>query len=299
MSDYTKEKVIDNIMDNYLKMEQSIVNQLFMSNDIHGTTSGSHREETWRAMFENIIPKKFVIERSVFIIDSTYNDESKATPPKGISKEVDLAIIDEQYTPYIFRYGEVKFVPIEAVAAVIECKSTSSNTESWVERIDNLTTVEGGIARLATGFPETNPTQRKTRPLKIFCGLKRKGKSHTAVTENFDFIILANEESLKIDIKIKNCDWTLAQWHKDLNTPIENFKASFPEVKLTDYRLDSYIVERGTEEISLLTFNFQLNQLLMIINNPMLFPHQAYVRMFNKEPKNSLDNEVVKIDKVI
>lgn len=32
----------------------------------------------------------------------------------------------------------------------------------------------------------------------------------------------------------------------------------------------------------IMSLTFQLNQLLMIINNPMQFPHRAYVEMFNK-----------------
>lgn len=60
-----------------------------------------------------VIPKKYCIEQGVFIIDS-YGK---------ISNEVDLAVFDEMYTPYIFNYEEIKFIPIEAVAAVIQCKS--------------------------------------------------------------------------------------------------------------------------------------------------------------------------------
>ena len=37
----------------------------------------------------------------------------------------------------------------------------------------------------------------------------------------------------------------------------------------------------GEQELSLMSFNFQLNQILMLINNPMLFPHLDYVDMFN------------------
>jgi hypothetical protein len=33
---------------------------------------------------------------------------------------------------------------------------------------------------------------------------------------------------------------------------------------------------------ALLTLNFQLNQLLMLINNPMLFPHLAYAKAFRE-----------------
>lgn len=45
--------------------------------------------------------------------------------------------------------------------------------------------------------------------------------------------------------------------------------------------IQSYKVHnQDGENISLLSFNFQFNQLLMLINNPMLFPHQEYVNMF-------------------
>ena len=80
-------------------MEKEIVNQL---NYVvkHGTTLRSSREYIWKSLFERIVPKKFNIDRSVFIIDSYGN----------ISKKVDLAIYDEQYTPYIFCYGTIKFI---------------------------------------------------------------------------------------------------------------------------------------------------------------------------------------------
>ena len=70
------------------------------------------RDRVWKSLFEMIIPKKYCIEQSVFIIDSYGN----------ISREVDLAVYDEMYTPYIFNYGEIKFIPIEAVAVVVQCK---------------------------------------------------------------------------------------------------------------------------------------------------------------------------------
>ena len=47
------------------------------------------------------------------------------------------------YTPYIFRYGRIKWIPIEAVAVVVECKSEYSKEESlekWAERIAELET---------------------------------------------------------------------------------------------------------------------------------------------------------------
>jgi len=308
---YSKENVINNIIGNYRQVEQSIVNQLYMQHDIHGPTVGSEREDVWREMFEAIIPKKFVIESSIFVIDSTFNETSQEKEPFGISKEVDLAIIDEMYTPYIFRYGRLKFVPIEAVAAVIECKSKSSDTRNWIARINGLETSNKGIVRMVANIVSVKslsqangvPAQTQTRPLKIFCGLGLV-KDHIAVKENFDFILLAykqtetselKSENAKIEVITPKGDWSLNMWHQYLNLggcdteeKIHEEKDKISDAKensLEKYNLSDYYTVNDSEggEISLLTFNFQLNQLLMIINNPLLFPHQAYVRMFNKK----------------
>lgn len=65
-------KTIEKIKENYKKMEKNYVNQLFFQTT-HGSTIGRYREKIWEEMFESIVPKKFVIEQSVFIIDSKGN----------------------------------------------------------------------------------------------------------------------------------------------------------------------------------------------------------------------------------
>lgn len=59
--------------------------------------------------------------------------------------------------------------------------------------------------------------------------------------------------------------------------------------ELKQYNLDAYQVnyEEG-KNVSLLSFNFQLNQLLMIINNPILFPHYAYARLFSNDKADTV-----------
>ena len=137
-----KGKYLEHIKDNYLTMGNDIVNQLkYICGQ--STVQGSNREEIWKSMFERIIPQKFNIERSVFIVDSKGN----------ISKEVDLAIYDEQYTPYIFKYGMIKFIPVEAVAAVVECKSKRQEVKKlkpWCKEIKKLETGEDVVIRMAS-----------------------------------------------------------------------------------------------------------------------------------------------------
>ncbi|WP_088825937.1 DUF6602 domain-containing protein [Listeria goaensis] len=258
-----EKKALKNIVGNYKSMEKSIVEQLYMENKIHGTTVGTMREEVWKSFFESIIPKKFAIERSVFIIDSHNN----------ISKEVDLAIFDEMYTPYIFKYRNVKFIPIEAVAVVVECKSLQpkeADLNSWNDHIESLRTSKDSLARTLREMSKGGvPTQTATRPIRILCSLDKKDHPR------FDFVIQAQEEG-KIIIK-DNKKVDLASWTEYLNTPEDSVKQNIIE-QLERITLKDYEVP-GT---SILTFNFQLNQLLMLINNPMLFPHQAYAKMFRE-----------------
>ncbi len=287
----SKRGIIRNIKENYARAEKALVEQLYMKHSLHPNTCGSAREDIWKQLFEMIIPKKFVIEQSVFIIDSTFrNDVSQV----GISKEVDLAIIDETYTPYIFRYGRIKFVPIEAVAVVVECKSGSVDTQDWCTRIDALKTSDRSIIRIA---PEIamggTPTQKATRPIKILCSMDAGSNK-----DLFDIWLIAHKEHIEIDYneKIKNLhDAYIYLNHDkcfDMND-LETYKSTYCKVfpsraKVNIDRLEEKVISNyEIQNNSFLSFNFQLNQLLMLINNPLLFPHLAYVDMFNeKEEKD-------------
>lgn len=286
-----KKKMINNIKHNYCQVEKSIVEQLYMKHDLHGVSIGSERENIWGQLFEMVLPKKFVMAHSVFIIDSGGN----------VSHEVDLAILDETYTPYIFRYGELKFIPIEAVAAVVECKSKTlpaASLQTWSDSIEQLQTSDQSIARMAMTIAiGAVPTQKSTRPIRILCALKKEVKEE--IVQNFDFILLAvkNENELAhIEIQARNDAKNLLDWFEKLNfhgikntynfkdaRNGEEIKKALQNKKLTDYQVTDKDKQGNIVTISLLTFNFQLNQLLMLINNPMLFPHQAYVDMFNRE----------------
>ena len=282
MSDKS-EKVIKDIIDNYKRNEANIVNQLYFTTN-HGTTIGGFREDIWREMFEQIIPRKFVIEQSVFIIDSEGN----------VSNEVDLAIFDETYTPYIFRYGRLKFLPIEAVAVVVECKSTSLKPtilKEWGESIEKLKTSSLSYVRIAGKIARgeevrDGTTQTATRPLRILCKLNERlvRKKFESGNPLFDIEISASEKNKKLKILYREKNKTLQDWylqlnHVNLSNEIRskiNAGETLNEITLSDYQ-----VNNNGKEVSLLSLNLQLNQLLMLINNPMFFPHKAYVDLFN------------------
>ncbi|MFD7522664.1 DUF6602 domain-containing protein [Paenibacillus chitinolyticus] len=280
--------MIDEILHNYVEMERATVSQLFFKYKNHGTTIGGFREDIWKELFIQFIPKKFVVEQSVFIIDSAGQ----------VSHEVDLAILDEMYTPYIFRKGRLKFIPIEAVAVAVECKSLSANEDSlknWTNSIKNLKTSRQSIARMhsyvATGGMDNKPqTQTATRPILIYCCLDHK---HSKNMEHFDFTLQADYDSCQIHVHRNSKLETLADWYRALNhngSSEEMIADCSNRDSIDDYKI--HIRENEEKrEVSLLSFNFQLNQLLMLINNPMLFPHKAYVDMFNKKFSEKRDEE--------
>ena len=283
-------KAIKNIKNNYKQIEQSKVNQLYLEQDLHPTTIGTAREEIWGEIFEGLIPKKFVVERSVFLIDAKDN----------VSMEADLVIMDEMYTPYIFRYGSIKFIPIEAVAAVIQCKSTSVDKKSlgeWAESIKILRTSERAVATLATMF-STGPvlTQPSTRPILILCALKTEISNE--LEELFDIVLLAVKkgksdiEDSYIDVRFNKEFDNLLKWFEALNfNNIDKTEDVWKKIhnadkakkRLGGMKLEEFQVnDNNGKNISLLSFNLQFNQLLMLINNPMLFPHQDYAKLFQE-----------------
>lgn len=263
------------ILGNYIQVEESIVSQLNCTYANHRGTEGGFREEVWKELFEQIIPKKFVIEQSVFIIDSFGN----------YSREVDLAIFDETYTPYIFRKGRLRFIPIEAVAAVIECKSNSvRNLDEWLNSIKKLKTSREAVMRVQTKIAYYNKsdgaTQTGTRPIRILCCLAGKGIRN--YENDFDFILRVAKKSTK-KISITYCpDKTLMEWYDSFNH--YNGEGNKKDVSFGDYNktLVEYEIKKDRENISFISFNMQFNQLLMLINNPIPFPHIAYVKAFNE-----------------
>lgn len=283
-----KNKTIKKIKENYKRIEKSIVEQLFLEFPEHQPTTGSYREDVWHNLFRQIVPYKFAIAKSVFIIDS----EGK------ISKEVDLAIFDEQYTPYIFNYGNVRFIPIEAVAVVIQCKSNNidnTNLKGWSDSIKTLKTNTKSVARVLSSvingwLDSSNPdtkdneikdkeyTQTATRPIQILCHLNNGEKNYTKPNiELFDFVICANKKNKKPELEIRfkeNC--SLGTWYESLNHSNKELCRYKKKYENADTLENKYKVTGN----SILSLVFQLNQLLMLINNPMLFPHQAYVKMF-------------------
>jgi hypothetical protein len=311
-------EVFDIIYENYNQLNAKMAQELGLAS-FHSGITGNAREEMWMNLFRNIIPRKFSLAQGVMIIDSDRN----------VSKEVDIAVFDEQYTPYVFQYNTLKFIPIEAVVVAIECKSSELNEEAlkkWACSINRLKTKPTGVARMANGYSIslTNSTQKSTRPIKILASKATvdeedlEEKVINKYGDEFDFILVQVRRSGKegttgqgsdpsrttFELVVKHEDKSLGWWANKLNgtpheekTEMEDLKLlngnnlpaldQYPEIKL-NIGLANTLADLKVHGNPLLSLNLQLNQLLMLINNPMLFPHLSYARAFNEMVSSSV-----------
>ena len=102
-----------------------------------------------------------------------------------------------------------------------------------------------------------------------FLEISKKYNLFSYLTANFGIVSM---EELPENNIYKTLNKTLKEEEKQESVSLQKAK---------DQKLDDYEVKFGEEKLSLMTFNFQFNQVLMLINNPMLFPHIAYAEMFN------------------
>lgn len=298
--------IIQEIKENYKKMESAIIEELFITVNNHHLTAGTFREKIWKELFENIVPKKFTIEQGAFLIDSDGN----------VSNEIDLVVFDEQYTPYILKNKNIKFIPIEAVMIVIQCKSNSfsqDDLQAWEKSIDNVKVKDSGIAGSAVSSMIYNG-KRKIIPLKVICGTfceKEKKKIEKFLLEKSTSTLLISAYSkqtgatyscgvdkngkkiIKNIYKSSDKKLTIYNKYEDLKKLIKSIVTELDYEKLEkeflekniESRIEAFEIFHENEKLSLLTLMFQVNQYLMLINNPVLFPHKAYIDMFNEENK--------------
>ena len=196
--------------------------------------------------------------------------------------------------------------------------------EPWTESIDILQTSNDSIVRLATcihiGENSTNTIQTATKPIKVLCYIPENetGTDDTKGRSQFNIVIEAYqngsskddspegnqgqdnkyEGNLKITFSEKNLLDVLQKYNqadkkgnlekqeknKQCNKQVDKKDNGINSI-LEEREIEEYKVKNEIREYTLLSFIFQFNQMLMMINNPMFFPHKAYVDMFNKGSK--------------
>ena len=114
----------------------------------------------------------------------------------------------------------------------------------------------------------------------------------------FDFVLIAHSNDngdKNIDVFVtppnKQKTNSLKAWYESLNHNDAQYEEQIKDCpELDNFCLEDLCIASEKTKVSLLTFNFQLNQLLMLINNPILFPHLSYAQLFNGNRKKDDQN---------
>lgn len=80
---------------------------------VHPGSKGDASENIWLELFIKYLPKRYQAVKG-FVVDSKGN----------FSDQIDVIILDRQYSPFIFEQDGVKIVAAESVYAVFESKQT-------------------------------------------------------------------------------------------------------------------------------------------------------------------------------
>lgn len=127
------------------------------------------------------------------------------------------------------------------------------------------------------------------------------GKAERKAFEDiFDIMLSVDKAGKRISKCIPKEKQGLIEWNDSLNHSLAHIPEGEEQEKRKK-RKKEFSSERkeilqdlrvgqagdGSDENVIFSLIFQLNQLLMVINNPMLFPHRAYAKKFSEILKKS------------
>lgn len=107
------------LRDIFLNLQAEMEGKLALNRKIilHPGAKGEESELDWKEWLGTYLPKRYRVDKA-FVIDSRGNQ----------SKQIDIVIYDQQYTPFVFHGKGAIYIPAESVYAVLEVKQ-SLNSE--------------------------------------------------------------------------------------------------------------------------------------------------------------------------
>ena len=144
---YGKPNVVDLFRAKQDEMEAALTaNRRIMP---HQGEKGAAAELRWREMLSEFLPNRYSVQ-SGFVVDHR----------GAVSRQVDVIIHDAQYSPFLFRAGDSRFVPAESVYAVFDAKQEASRS-TLMETGRNVASVRGLDRTSAQVSTVTGPSQGK------------------------------------------------------------------------------------------------------------------------------------------
>ena len=136
------------LADVFRRVQQEMLAQLSVGRLFeHASTAGAATEHHWLQLFDRYLPKRYRAAPA-FVIDSTGRR----------SRQIDIAIFDNLYTPPLFPHSSGLHLPAESVYAVFEVKPTFSR--QWLRDAAEKAASVRSLHRTSVsviGRPKTTP----------------------------------------------------------------------------------------------------------------------------------------------
>lgn len=138
----------------YEMLSQLSVDGLFE----HASTSGAATEKHWIDLFNRYLPQRYRTTPA-FVVDSTGRR----------SRQIDIAIFDNLYSPLMFPHASGLHIPAESVYAIFEVKQTI--TRQWIREASEKAATVRAMRR--TSVPIIAGGKRRTpiKPAPILTGI--------------------------------------------------------------------------------------------------------------------------------
>jgi hypothetical protein len=143
----------------FLRVQEEMLSQLAVGRLIeHASTAGAAFEQNWIELFHRYLPQRYRAAPA-FVIDS---DGRR-------SRQIDVAIFDNLYSPPLFPHASGLHVPAESVYAVFEVKPTISR--QWIKDAAGKAASVRGMYRTSVRVISGGGRRAAIRPRPILAGL--------------------------------------------------------------------------------------------------------------------------------
>jgi hypothetical protein len=240
--------VKNQLRDLFISLNSHLLNSLVVNRAIynHPTAKGDSTENDWENMLSQHLPHRYQVVKKTFIIDS----ESQQ------SEQIDLVIMDRQYSPILFNKDGGQWIPIESVYAIFEVKQTLNKVN--FEYANGKTKSVRGLKRCCAPITAITGIHEAKEPFEILSGLlTTECDWRTGFGSSFQKVIkgCTHEERLNI-----GCDLSIGAY-------------------LLDYDSDeNVIVQTSGKDISLAFFLFNFLSKLQLLGTAPAIDYKKYLR---------------------
>src|SRR5580704_8400319 len=152
-----------NLTEVFHRVQQEMLAQLAVGRLFeHASSAGAATEHHWLELFDRYLPKRYRATPA-FVIDSL----------GARSRQIDIAIFDNLYSPLLFPHPSGFHIPAESVYAVFEVKPTFSR--QWLQDAAEKAASVRGLHRTSVPVIAGGTRRSAIRPKPILAGLLATG----------------------------------------------------------------------------------------------------------------------------